>query len=278
MPVTLVLLVTTVSLLAFLATWHWFPGEAVHCAVQVVALLGLVALAASAPEDVLRACAIAAAAVFIALFGRRRQLTVLAMIVALVGVVWVILKYPPSWFVAVTFVLGWANFVGSLSHSAWEDDYAPGKMRDFTDLIPLCLVIFGGGALEPGSEANALLLFGALSFLANDVLASDVGPFVRGRAFLLPGVRPVPHGTPGAVSLGGTVFGLFGSAVVGACAGILTANPVLAFAVAAAGTVGAICDSLLCRSGLRSRISRGSEAVNGLSMATAVACAFVIPH
>jgi len=81
---------------------------------------------------------------------------------------------------------------------------------------------------------------------AADTCSSEVGKAYGRRTFLITTFRPVPPGTEGAVSLEGTLGGLAGGAViaaVGAMGGLYT--PASAFAVAAAGLLGSLAESVI---------------------------------
>ena len=78
-----------------------------------------------------------------------------------------------------------------------------------------------GGLNTAGNSLPAILhvgYAGAFAAALADTLASEFGPLFGRNAILLKSFRPVPHGAPGAVSIGGTAFGLVGALLVGALA------------------------------------------------------------
>lgn len=109
--------------------------------------------------------------------------------------------------------------------------------------VPTVAVLFAGaGASGPWGAAAAAALATALA----DTLASELGVLSRGRAWLLPGLRRVAPGTPGAVSLLGTLAAAAGAAIpsaVGLLAGLLTAATAVIAAVA--GLLATLLESLM---------------------------------
>jgi uncharacterized protein (TIGR00297 family) len=67
----------------------------------------------------------------------------------------------------------------------------------------------------------ALAYAGAFAAALADTCASELGPLHGKKAILLWTVEPVPHGTPGAVSTTGTIFGVMGAIMVGLLAVML---------------------------------------------------------
>lgn len=106
----------------------------------------------------------------------------------------------------------------------------------------VAVLLAGAGALGPWKAAAAAALAAALA----DTLASELGVLSRGRAWLLPGLRRVAPGTPGAVSPLGTLAAAAGAAIpgaVGLLAGMLTAATAVVAAVA--GLLATLLESLM---------------------------------
>jgi uncharacterized protein (TIGR00297 family) len=80
------------------------------------------------------------------------------------------------------------------------------------------LIGASGGSSSADDVLPAVLglaYLGAFAAALADTLASELGPLFGGKAFLLKSFRLVPHGIPGAVSIGGTACGLIGPLLVG---------------------------------------------------------------
>jgi uncharacterized protein (TIGR00297 family) len=100
-------------------------------------------------------------------------------------------------------------------------------------------------ALWPATCA-APAMAGALAAALGDTLGTEFGILARGRPRLLPTFRPVNAGTPGAVSVQGTLAAVLGAGLVaaaGAATGLFgwSAVPI----ITGAGLVGALGESLL---------------------------------
>jgi uncharacterized protein (TIGR00297 family) len=67
-------------------------------------------------------------------------------------------------------------------------------------------------------EAFVLAMVAAFATAAADTVSSEIGQAYARRTFLVTTLRPVPRGTEGAVSLEGTLAGVFASVVLGAVA------------------------------------------------------------
>jgi len=129
-------------------------------------------------------------------------------------------------------------------------------------------VVLVAAALTPFADARlcALMAVAALAGALADTAGSELGKAFGGRAFSLPTLRPVPVGTPGAVSLVGTAATLGGGAVIGVLAwalGLLGGG--LATLAAGAGVAAALAES-----GFDRRV--GHDAVN-LTLTVAAALA-----
>jgi len=124
-------------------------------------------------------------------------------------------------------------------------------------LVPACLVVLG----LPGAAFAAA--FGAA--LA-DTLGTEVGTLWGRRPFSPLSLRPLPAGTPGAVSLPGTAASAFGAALVAAAAVAIGLVPRSAgFACAAGGFLGALAESVLNDFGRRAGFSLDHEFANALN-------------
>jgi uncharacterized protein (TIGR00297 family) len=95
---------------------------------------------------------------------------------------------------------------------------------------------------------------GALSAALADTLGTEIGTLARGAPRGLPLFRPVPTGTPGAVSLPGTLAGAAGAALVALVAsgtGLNSDRWDSVVAVAGAGVLASLGESLAVGLGLR---------------------------
>lgn len=73
-------------------------------------------------------------------------------------------------------------------------------------------------ALTPHPVLFGLAFAGAFATAAADTASSEIGQLLGRRTFLITTFRPVPRGTEGAVSLEGTLAGVFASLVIAALA------------------------------------------------------------
>ncbi len=99
---------------------------------------------------------------------------------------------------------------------------------------------------SPHQAAAWLALVTALTAGAADTVASEIGKAWGRRTFLVAGFRPVPPGTPGAISLEGTVANIVAAlalATLGAALGLIAAADIPIVALAALG--GAFVESAL---------------------------------
>lgn len=76
-------------------------------------------------------------------------------------------------------------------------------------------------ALTPYPVVFALAFAGAFATAAADTASSEIGQLLGRRTFLITTFRPVPRGTEGAVSLEGTLAGIFASLVIASLAAVL---------------------------------------------------------
>lgn len=131
------------------------------------------------------------------------------------------------------------------------ENYAKGDRRDAGQVAANGAVaaLFVGLHSVLGSSVWPWIGFaGALAAANADTWATELGGLSRLRPRLITDLaRQVEPGTSGAVSSGGTLAALAGSAVIGAVAALLGAdNPWLQFSVVAlAGFLGALADSVL---------------------------------
>jgi uncharacterized protein (TIGR00297 family) len=91
-------------------------------------------------------------------------------------------------------------------------------------LLAALIAMCGGvGNLEREQRIIRILLelafklayAGAFAAALADTFASELGPLFGKNAIVLTTMKPVPHGTPGGVSIPGTLFGILGALVVG---------------------------------------------------------------
>jgi uncharacterized protein (TIGR00297 family) len=120
-------------------------------------------------------------------------------------------------------------------------------------------------ALTPYPVLFALAFAGAFATAAADTASSEIGQLLGRRTFLITTFRPVPRGTEGAVSLEGTLAGVFASlviAAIGAAAGLFPWMGVLAVVIAA--FVGTTFESVV-GAALEKRQLLDNEALNFLN-------------
>jgi uncharacterized protein (TIGR00297 family) len=98
-------------------------------------------------------------------------------------------------------------------------------------------------------RAPAFAFAAALGAALADTLATEVGTLYGLRAFSPLTLRPVPKGTPGAVSVPGTAAALAGAALMGLAGAGLGLVPRVACsfvgATIAGGFLGALCESVV---------------------------------
>lgn len=128
-------------------------------------------------------------------------------------------------------------------------------------------------------EFSELLLAAAMAALAEaaaDTVSSEIGQASASGAYLIVGLRNVPIGTNGAISLTGTLSGIVAAGIiawVSASAGVVGWFwvPVIALA----GTAGMMFDSLLGATWENAGVM-GNDAVNFVSTALAADLALVV--
>jgi len=121
----------------------------------------------------------------------------------------------------------------------WKNAFANGG-------IPALLALFGLLSQGPARAAYLIAYAAAVATAAADTCSSEIGKAYGKRTFLITTLRPVPAGTEGAVSVEGTLGGLFGGAVIaslGVITGLLSAEGALV--VTLAGFLGALAESVV---------------------------------
>ncbi|MGH9348075.1 MAG: DUF92 domain-containing protein [Vicinamibacterales bacterium] len=124
---------------------------------------------------------------------------------------------------------------------------------------------------SPYQDAAWLALVTALTAGAADTVASEIGKVWGRQTVLVIGFRPVPPGTPGAISLEGTIANIvaaFGLAGLGAALGLISSAAVPL--VACAALAGAFAESVLAAT-LEKPGILNNDLLNFLNTAVAVA-------
>jgi uncharacterized protein (TIGR00297 family) len=112
--------------------------------------------------------------------------------------------------------------------------------------VPAFLALMAGLSAAPLRDVLVLAYAAAVATAAADTCSSEVGKAYGRSTFLITTLRPVPPGTEGAISLEGTLGGLFGAAVVAALGAFLGLyGPTAAVLVALAGLLGSLAESLV---------------------------------
>jgi uncharacterized protein (TIGR00297 family) len=120
-------------------------------------------------------------------------------------------------------------------------------------------------ALTPFPVAFGLAFAGAFATAAADTASSEIGQLLGRRTFLITTFRPVPRGTEGAVSLEGTLAGIFASAVIAALGAAFGLYPWLGVvAVVIAAFIGTTFESVV-GAALEKRQLLDNEALNFLN-------------
>ncbi len=121
----------------------------------------------------------------------------------------------------------------------WRNAFANGG-------IPGLLALFGLLSQGPMRTAYLIAYAAAVATAAADTCSSEIGKAYGKRTFLITNLRPVPAGTEGAVSVEGTLGGLFGAAFIaalGVLTGLFAAEGALV--VTLAGFLGALAESVI---------------------------------
>ena len=121
----------------------------------------------------------------------------------------------------------------------WRNAFANGG-------VPALLAICGLFSQGPLHTAFLIAYAAAVATAAADTCSSEIGKAYGKRTFLITTLRPVPAGTEGAVSIEGTLGGLFGAAFI-ASLGVLTGlfQAEGALIVTLAGFLGALAESVI---------------------------------
>lgn len=133
-------------------------------------------------------------------------------------------------------------------------------------------------AVTPYPEICLAALAGAFATAAGDTMSSEIGQLWGRRTFLITTLRPVPRGTDGAVSVEGTLAGLFASAAIaflGAALGLYSVE--VALLVTLAAFLGTVIESLIGAT-LEQRGYFDNEAVNFLNTLVGAALAALFTY
>ncbi len=131
-----------------------------------------------------------------------------------------------------------ARFKAAFSKSGRRD---LGQVLANGGLAALLAALFG----LSGSDLWLAGVAGALAAANADTWSTELGVLARRRPRLITTGARVPAGTSGGVTPEGTLAALAGSALIAAAAGSLGGSWALVWAVAPAGLLGALVDSLL---------------------------------
>jgi uncharacterized membrane protein len=266
-----------ISLLCVGVVARWDQSRRHAVVIHAGALLALMTFVALVPEALATAALLVASALFLVVCLGERLLTPGAAVLAWLVTALVTFGYPASWVVALAFLLGWTSFGRTLRQP--KTAAAGDRSRDTTDLLPLAAIVVSGAAFVGSSPLlTCVAVFGAVSFVVNDALSSDIGPLLPGQPRLLPRLQAVPHETPGAISVGGTALGIAGSICAGLCAASLVDRPRVGFTVVLAGSMAALADSALSRLVPGARPIRVREMVNAAACLVAISLSLFLAH
>ncbi len=128
----------------------------------------------------------------------------------------------------------------------------------------------------PDSAAALLALAASLVAGASDTVASEIGKAWGRSTWLVTGLRRVAPGTPGAMSLEGTVAGLGAAFALAGLAVVLSLIPASAVLIVVAGaTIGALVESVLGAT-LEGPGILNNDMLNFINTATAAAVALAL--
>jgi uncharacterized protein (TIGR00297 family) len=149
----------------------------------------------------------------------------------------------------------------------------PGNALANTGLAAIAALI---SILSPSRDAALVAFVAALTAGGSDTIASEIGKAWGRRTYLVPNLRPVPPGTPGAVSTEGTLAGLAGACGLGAAAIALGLLPSPALVPVVLGaTIGAFAESTLGAT-LEAPGILNNDLLNFLNTAVAAATAVLL--
>ncbi len=124
-------------------------------------------------------------------------------------------------------------------------------------VVPAALTLLG---------VRSIAFVGAFSAALADTLGTEIGTLYGRRPVSPLTLRPLPPGTPGAISLAGTAASLAGGAVMAAAGAALgLVPPGLAWAAALGGFLGALAESVLAAIGRRYFFRLDHEFANALN-------------
>jgi len=136
-------------------------------------------------------------------------------------------------------------------------------------------VLANGGVAALAALAGSRIAFaGALAAAAADTWASEIGRHSRALPRLITNGKPVPAGTDGGMTLLGTTAGIAGAGLIAALSYVLGQRG--AQAIAIAGFLGMIVDSLLGATVQGKVRWMDNDAVNLAATLTGAACAALI--
>jgi uncharacterized protein (TIGR00297 family) len=125
-------------------------------------------------------------------------------------------------------------------------------------------------------EAALVAFVAALTAGGSDTIASEIGKAWGRRTYLVTGLRPVPPGTSGAVSLEGTIAGLAGAAALAACGVALQLAPASALGAIVGGAIaGSVVESVMGAT-LEAPGIVNNDVLNFINTATAALAALLL--
>jgi uncharacterized protein (TIGR00297 family) len=200
---------------------------------------------------------------------------------AIIGCAFAVVIYA-SLYLAGLAVLALALALTILSSRAARErpgDHQPrGERRGFGNIVANCLVGTLGAALELfsygwGLELAATWFVAGIAAGASDTVASEIGKAWGGAPRAFPTLRRVVAGTPGAVSIAGTIAGIIGAAVITLPAVLLWLIPAsFVVPIVVACTMGAFAESALATRFEHDRVL-DNNTLNFLNTALAAAVA-----
>jgi len=133
-------------------------------------------------------------------------------------------------------------------------------------------VLANGGVAALAALAGSWAAFaGALAAATADTWASEIGRHARTSPRLITNGKPVPAGTDGGMTLLGTIAGIAGAGLIAALSYVFGQRG--APAIAVAGAIGMLVDSLLGATGQGKVRWMDNDAVNLAATLTGAACA-----